>query len=154
MSDWMRGRKPRPDTTAELGVQIGEVHGVTVVFVTGDLDMSATTQMSNALNMGCSLAGNRLVVDVSGLGFMDMAGLRVLVGAHERLLREGRDGIVVRGASGIVRRVFELAGSTPLLDNSPLSGVEEHRSPRVSESGEELENVAQSKASRGRGTAC
>lgn len=130
-----------------LKIQFGEADGVTVVFVAGDLDMSATAQMRDALSIGCSLAGDRLVVDVSGLSFMDAAGLRVLVGAHNRLLQEGRTGIVVRGAYGIVRRVFELVGRTSLLDDPTPAGARGHQPPRVpgqagssAGSGRELDN--------------
>jgi hypothetical protein len=45
-----------------------------------------------------------VVVDFSRLTFMDAAGVGVLVGAHSRLVGEGREGLVIRGASGIVRR--------------------------------------------------
>jgi hypothetical protein len=49
----------------------------------------------------------------------------------------------VRGASGIVRRVFELTGSTSLLDDSPPVSVQRHSSPRTWGSGRELENGRQ-----------
>jgi hypothetical protein len=97
--------------------------------------------MSDALKAGCSLARNRLVVDVSGLAFMDLAGLRTLISAHNRLIRRGRAGIAVCGASGIVRRVFELIEFTSLLDDSLVAA---HRlPPRVLGSGRELENARQ-----------
>lgn len=129
---------PGPDSSAAgLRIKIAEVDGVAVVFMAGDLDLTATAQMSEALKTGSSLTGNRLVVDVSGLVFMDLAGLRALVSAHNRLLRRGRAGIVVRGAAGIVRRIFELAELTSLLDDSP--GAAAGYRPRVWGSSRELE---------------
>lgn len=69
------------------------------------------------------MPGDRLVIDVSHLIFMDAAGLWVLVAADERLVAAGRGRLVVQGASGIVRRVFELTGLTVLLDDRGLVGA-------------------------------
>jgi anti-anti-sigma factor len=112
---------------------------VTVLFLAGELDMTATAQLlSDALTTGRSLAKDRLVVDVSGLAFMDVAGLRGLLCAHRWLLGEGRAGIIVRGASGAVRRIFELTGFMSLLGDSPPVAAQGHASLRVWESGREL----------------
>jgi anti-anti-sigma factor len=143
MSDRVWPPVPGPNSSAELRIQIDEVDGVTVVLVAGELDLTATGQITGALTTGCSLARDRLAVDVSGLAFMDVAGLRALLSAHNRLLGEGRAGIVVRGAAGIVRRVFELTECTSLLDDSPPVAVQGHSSPRVPGSGRELENGRQ-----------
>lgn len=139
MNDWMWPHMPWPDSWADLRVQIGESAGATAVFVAGELDMTNTAPLVGVLDMACSLAGNYLVVDVSELAFIDVVGMRVLVSTHDRLLREGRGGIVVRGAAGPVRRVFGLTGFASLLDDSPQE-PREHLSARVSGSGRELEN--------------
>lgn len=143
MSDRTWPPIPGPGSSVDLRIQTDEVDGVTVLVVAGELDITATAQVTDALTAGCSLAKDRLVVDISGLAFMDVAGLRVLLREHHRLPGEGRAGIVVRGASGIVRRLFVLTGSTSLLDDSPPAAVQGHSSPHVSESGRELENGRQ-----------
>ena len=140
MSDRMWSQLPEPDSSTALRVQVVEVGGVPTVFVAGDLDMTVTAQMKDALNAACSLAGNLLVVDVSGVTFIDVAGLRVLVSTHNLLLRRGRTGIVVRGAPRIVRRMFGLTGFTSLLDDSPSDGAGQHRSVRDAGPGRELED--------------
>ncbi len=89
--------------------------GVTMLRVVGELDIATGPRMSQALSGACSAGGDRLIVDVSGLSFMDASGLRLLVSVHHRCVEEGR-GLVVRGASGIVRRVFEIAGLASLLE--------------------------------------
>jgi anti-anti-sigma factor len=130
---------PGSANSVELRIRVDGADGVTVLLVAGELDITAAAQISDALTTGCSLARDRLVVDVSGLAFLDIAGLRGLLSAHSRLLGQGRAGIVVRGASGIVRRVFELTGCTSLLDDSPPVSVQRHSSPRAGGSGRELE---------------
>jgi hypothetical protein len=59
-----------------------------------------------------------LIVDASKLTFIDAAGVSALVAARTRLLGEGREPLVVRGASRVVRRVFEITGLTSLLDDA------------------------------------
>lgn len=134
---------PGLDSSVDLRIQIDKVDGMTVLFVAGELDLMTAAQMSDALMAGCSLAGDRLAVDLSELAFIDVAGVRVLLCAHQRLLGEGRAGIVVRGAQRIVRRVLVLTGCASLLDNSPLAAVQGHSSSRVRGSGRELEDARQ-----------
>ena len=103
---------------AGLSVCVGEaVGGGRVVRVAGELDTATTGLLDDALWLASVMPGDRLVVDVSRLTFMDGAGIRVLVAADERLVTAGRSGLVIQGASGIVRRVFELTGLTVLLDD-------------------------------------
>jgi anti-sigma B factor antagonist len=139
MSD--RGGRPMPGPGSPVGprFRLDEADGVTVLFVTGELDMTAAADLRDALTAGCSRAEDRLTVDVSGLAFMDLAGLRGLLTAHSWLLSKGRAGITVRGASGMVRRIFELTGFTSLLGDSPPVAVHGHSSLRAWESGRDLE---------------
>jgi anti-anti-sigma factor len=130
---------PGPGSSVEPRFRLDEVDGVTVLFVAGELDMTAAAHLRDALTTGCLLAEHRLAVDVSGLAFMDLAGLRGLLDAHSWLLGTGRAGIIVRGASGMVRRIFELTGFTSLLGDSPPVAVQGHSPLRVWESGRELE---------------
>jgi anti-anti-sigma factor len=113
---------PGSGSPADLRIQIDEVDGVTVLVLAGELDITGTARLGDALT-GCSLARGRLEVDVSGLAFMDLAGLRGLLCAHSRLLGAGRPGIMVCGAGDSVRRIFELTGFASLLgDAPPLAG--------------------------------
>jgi anti-anti-sigma factor len=102
---------------AGFDVYVGKGAGGAVVWVAGELDIATAGLMGDGLSLASVMRGNRLVVDVSRLIFMDAAGIRVLVAAHECLVAAGGDGLVIRGASGIVRRVFELTGLTVLLDD-------------------------------------
>ena len=107
---------------AGLGVCVGEaVVGERVVGVVGELDTATAGLLDDALWMASVMPGERLVVDVSRLTFIDAAGLRVVAAARQRLVAAGRGGLMIRGASGIVRRVFELAGLAVLLhDREPV----------------------------------
>jgi anti-anti-sigma factor len=67
------------------------------------------------------------VLDLSGLGFMDCSGLRVLVGTHKHLAGDHRQ-LFVAGSRPIVRRLIRLTG----LDGYLRFGWPED-SPRASE---------------------
>jgi hypothetical protein len=54
---------------------------------------------------------------------MGAAGLSVLVGAHYCLLGERREGLVVRDASRILRRVVELTALSFLLEDPDAVGL-------------------------------
>jgi anti-anti-sigma factor len=119
-----------------------EIGGVTVLFLGGEADITTAAQLSVACTTGCSLAEDGLVVDVSALAFLDVAGLRELIRAHRWLLERGRAGVAVRGASGAVRRIFELTGCTSLLGDSPAATQRNSASPRGA-SGQDLETGRQ-----------
>jgi anti-sigma B factor antagonist len=106
---------------AGLSVCVGEaVVGERVVRVVGELDAATAELLDDALWLASVMPADLVIVDVSRLTFMDAAGLRVMVAAHQRLVAGGRGALVIRGASGIVRRVFELTGHTVLLDDQEL----------------------------------
>jgi len=119
---------------AGFGVYVGEgVGGADVVWVVGALDCATAGLLGDGMSLASVMPGDRLVVDVSRLTFMDAAGIGVLAGAHEGLVAGGGGGLVIRGASGIVRRVFELIGLTRwLLDAREPVGS----SPSVAADGE------------------
>ena len=98
-----------------FSVHVGEVAGAGVVRVAGELDCMTAAQLGDGLSRASLMPGTRVVVDFSRLTFMDAAGLGVLIAAHQRLVAQGREGLVIRGASGIVRRICELSGVSALL---------------------------------------
>jgi anti-anti-sigma factor len=108
----------RPVGRARFDADLGEtfVRG-NLVRLAGELDLVIAGRVRRRLSSVAVMPGDRLVVDVSGVTFMDASGLRVLVAARQRLVAAGGGGLVVRGAAGIVRRLFELTGLTALLDD-------------------------------------
>jgi anti-sigma B factor antagonist len=108
---------------AGLGVHVEEVADAgTVVQVSGELDTATAGPLEDGLWLASMMPHDRLVLDFARLTFMDAAGLRIVVAAHERRLAAGRAGVEVRGTSGLVRRIFDLTGLSALLDNGePLA---------------------------------
>jgi anti-sigma B factor antagonist len=84
-----------------------EEEGVIIAAVRGEIDAS------NAANIGHELAdiSNRasgLVVDLSGLAYVDSTGIALLYDLHIRLDRRRQTLVVVAPAGSAARRVLEL----------------------------------------------
>lgn len=76
-----------------------------VVVLTGELDVATAEIAEQALEAPFDL------LDLSGLEFMDSAGVRILLG----ICREREDPLVVRGVTRAVRRILDLTGVCDLL---------------------------------------
>ncbi len=72
-----------------------------LVTVRGEIDMANAGQLVDAIE-----AAGRAVVDLSGVTFIDSAGLHGLWRAQEAA-RERGDGLILRNLSTAVRRVLE-----------------------------------------------
>ena len=89
--------------------------GVAVIVPRGELDVAGTPALEDALADVIEEPGVAgVVVDLSGLEFMDSSGLRAVVLADRRLRDEGLRFALVRGGEP-VHRVFELTRMTDRL---------------------------------------
>src|SRR5689334_5514655 len=89
---------------------ITEHHGQrSVLRLQGELDASNRDQLHSALSNALEHHPPLLVMDLSGLGFTDCAGLSVLVGAHQRLATSGHR-LLITGAKPAVQWLLYLTG--------------------------------------------
>lgn len=80
----------------------------------GDLDIAAAPELEEALSLALASDANAIVVDLSGLEFIDSTGLRALAHAP---LAEGGERISFIAGNEHVQSVFRIAG---LLDKLPF----------------------------------
>jgi anti-anti-sigma factor len=93
----------------------------TVVWISGEIDVNATDPLQDLLLQVMRAHGSWLLLDLSGVSFMDCAGLRALVLTRRRAeLRNGSIRLIA--ASAAVQRILNL---TKMQDVFP---VHEHRS--------------------------
>jgi anti-sigma B factor antagonist len=86
---------------------------VQVVRLRGELDLAAADNIKDALLM---LSATTVVVDLEQLTFLDASGLSALLVARTGITATGRR-FKIRGARGLVRRVFEVTDlAHPLED--------------------------------------
>ena len=74
----------------------------------GDLDLCTLPMFHDAYRSAVATSRTGLIVDLSALGFCDLAGRRAL-------LRCRAGGSILVGAPAIVQRLFELTGHSELL---------------------------------------
>jgi anti-sigma B factor antagonist len=89
--------------------------GVAVIALSGELDIAATAALEDALHAAAEAPATLgIVIDLSGLEFMDSSGLRAIAMAHQRLDGQGVRFALVRGGDP-VHRVFEITRMTERL---------------------------------------
>ena len=88
--------------------------GVPIVSVSGELDSSNAGALQATIAPIAAEHPERLVFDLSGLRFIDSAGIAVLVGVAAQV-----KAVQLRQPSQVVRRVIELTGLTGVLPIEP-----------------------------------
>src|SRR5688572_25008676 len=92
----------------ELEQQVND--GVTVLKLTGDIDVSQSLDVREAVGAAID-SGGPVVVDLTDVRFIDSSGIGILVTAHRRQ----PNGFGVVGATGAVRRALELTRTDRIL---------------------------------------
>ena len=121
------------DEPSSLSVSIADDgDGIVVVSLGGQLDFLSAPELAPRLSDLQSARCDAVVVDFSGVTFIDSTGLNVLVAGAESL--QARDAaVLVTGASKHVARVFEIVrlGETLRLEATLEDAVRAARSGRA-----------------------
>ena len=107
-----------------MKISQGHDNELTVLRVSGDLDLLTSPQLGARLDGIVRDGTGDVVVDLSRTGFIDSAALHVLLNAQRRLTRESRSLAVVCVPSP-VRRLIELTRMVETL--GVVASVSEHR---------------------------
>jgi anti-sigma B factor antagonist len=107
----LEGTKPGADAQIETS---SDPSGTPVVVVRGDLDMSNADALKQTVASIAAGKPNALIIDFSGLRFMDSAGIAVLVDAASQVPT-----VRLRHPSAAVRRVIEITGLTAIIAIEP-----------------------------------
>jgi anti-anti-sigma factor len=92
----------------------------TTFFLTGELDMATAPELTGILGQVIESGPQEVVLDFSGLSFIDSSGIAALVDAQHRLSDQKRQLSIQSAQRGAVR-VFEIAGLLDFLHVQPLS---------------------------------
>ena len=114
-------------------------NGVVVATVSGEIDLSNATQITDALLGGVPNEALGLVIDLSDVSYLDSAGVRMLAELDHRLGWRAQALGVVAPVKSRSRRVLAIAGLERVL--SMETSVEAARTS-VKESNEEPEAPA------------
>jgi anti-sigma B factor antagonist len=103
-----------------FSTKVVRVDGATVIYVQGELDMATAERLRDAVepHMGPE---QTIVLDLSGVDFMDSACLKVLVHARGQLTADGGS-LILRNPSRAAHRLLTIAGVEFIL----AEDAEEH----------------------------
>lgn len=97
----------------DLSVDAGPI---TTITLAGDLDPATAPQLEEALATVVSdQTVGRVVLDLSGLSFLDSSGLRVLVAAREALGSRDAD-LALKGPTANTRRLLDITGLSEVIE--------------------------------------
>ena len=99
---------------ADLAVVVTEDGGQTVAHITGEIDIATCERLRDAIEPHLG-PGQRVVLDLSGVSFMDSSCLKVLVQARTTLTADGGS-MILRNPSDAARRVLTATGLAELFD--------------------------------------
>ncbi len=91
--------------------------GTVTIIMTGELDLAGTPALAARLSPILDGQPRRLVFDMTGVGFIDVAAARLIAGTAQSLPPGGRP--VIRFPSPLVRRVLELTGLAGQFELDP-----------------------------------
>src|SRR5688572_11260193 len=90
-----------------LGTEIRQVSGVPVLSVTGEIDIYTAPLFKQAVVNLVSDGNKDIIIDLSGVTFMDSSGFGTLLGATKRLRPLG-GGLHLVGPNNTIQRMLRL----------------------------------------------
>lgn len=91
-----------------------------ILCVVGEIDMASAPELQRACLALVDGGAKRVVIDMSGVSFIDSTGLGVIVSLQKRLQSQGGEA-VIRNPSSVLRRLIRLTNLDRVV---PIEGEE------------------------------
>ncbi|NEB04098.1 STAS domain-containing protein [Streptomyces sp. SID13726] len=101
-----------------LSVTRTDADGTTVLVLRGEVDHQSVGTLTRALPPADTGAGPSVVLDLSGVTFMDSSGVNALITAHQAA-QAARGRLRLAGMHGAVLRTVQIVGLDTLLSCHP-----------------------------------
>ena len=98
-----------------LEIAVSQADGARLVRLRGEFDLAGVDGFERRVHGEPGPRQDTLVLDLSGLTFIDSSGLRAVVMADHRVRAEGKRCVIVRGPER-VDRVLDLTGVSERLE--------------------------------------
>jgi anti-sigma B factor antagonist len=113
--------RPSP-SPGELSIAVERTDRNLRLTARGEVDLASAPELEAHLRSVERADADWVVVDLSGVEFMDSSGLHVLLAARKRLAEQGRT-LSISGVRAQVRRLMELSGTMRLFPVTDVSGT-------------------------------
>ena len=98
-------------------VSVERAGNTAIVRLAGELDLATAPELTDVLH-GLEPRYKRVILDLTGLEFIDSTGLRLAVTEYDRATMDGFE-FVIAGAAGAVLKVLRLTGLDVTLPLAP-----------------------------------
>jgi anti-sigma B factor antagonist len=119
----MARRMPLPETGGHLPSLVGRAVAsapMTVVYIRGEYDLSTVAALGEVLAPALAGSDAHVVIDLSGVEFMDSAAMHVFADAAALLADQSRT-LVLRSPSPFGRRLLDVFGLGGLVEQAPAN---------------------------------
>ena len=97
-----------------FSTEVNATDEATVIYVRGEIDIATAGRLRDAIEPHMGPA-QTIVLDLSGVEFMDSSSLHVLIQARTKLTADGGS-LILRNPSSAAHRVLTVGGATDLLE--------------------------------------
>jgi anti-sigma B factor antagonist len=101
-----------------LGIDVQHVSGLPVLSVTGEIDIYTAPLFKQAVVNLVSEQNRHIIIDLSGVTFMDSSGFGTLLGATRRLRPSG-GGLHLAAPNSTIQRMLRLTRLDSIMDIHP-----------------------------------
>jgi anti-sigma B factor antagonist len=112
-----KGRRMTNLSGPQFDIAIEHAGTTAIVRLAGELDLATAPELTEVLR-GLEPGCDRVILDLTGLEFIDSTGLRLAVAEHGRATTDGFE-FVIAGAAGAVLKVLRLTGLDVTLPLAP-----------------------------------
>ncbi|SDO32108.1 STAS domain-containing protein [Alkalicoccus daliensis] len=98
-----------------LDIQVSEHENKNVAQVSGEVDVYTATKLKETLTPLAEQEDKELVVDLSGVDYIDSTGLGIFIGALKASEKSGTS-LTLTGLNSRVKRLFEITGLHEVID--------------------------------------
>lgn len=101
-----------------LQIQVDRTTDTVTVVATGEVDLRTCGELEAGLDDALATGAGPVVLDLSGITFIDSTGLRVLIVAHQQGIDRARPVVMWRPAPN-VSRLFAVTGLKDMFNIEP-----------------------------------
>ncbi|MDP7422659.1 MAG: STAS domain-containing protein [bacterium] len=104
------------DRAARIGFEEEQLEGnITLLMITGDLDMYTLPKAKNTINHITETGRNRILIDLKNMDYIDSSGLGFFIGTLKKLKEKGGD-LKLMNLNSYIQGIFKLINLNYIIE--------------------------------------